>query len=140
MKSMFIFVKQRDDALNLNLAATAGRTGAVVVGVESVSDFEGTLQFLPKDRSIQKLTIWSHGETGTLDLRGDRFDVGAVRRFNGKGFAELFAEDARVIFDGCQVGAGAAGRDFVKEFARYSFRREAAVRARGPDSLSARQL
>jgi len=52
------------------------------------------------------------------DFRGDRFDVGAIRRFNGKGFADLFADDARIIFDGCQVGAGAKGRDFVKEVAR----------------------
>jgi hypothetical protein len=92
MSKMFIFVKQRDDALNVNLAAAAGRTGAVVVGVESLGDFEGTLGFLPKDHSIEKLTIWSHGEPGVLDFRGDRFDVGAIRRFNGKGFADLFAE------------------------------------------------
>jgi Domain of unknown function (DUF4347) len=118
MSKMFIFVKQRDDALNVNLAAAAGKMGTVVVGVESLGDFEGTLGFLPKDHSIEKLTIWSHGKPGELDFRGDRFDVGAVRRFNGKGFADLFADDARVIFDGCQLGAGAAGRDFVKEFAR----------------------
>jgi hypothetical protein len=118
MSKMFIFVKQRDDALNVNLAAAAGRTGAVVVGVESLGDFEGTLGFFPKDHSIEKLTIWSHGEPGVLDFRGDRFDVGAIRRFNGKGFADLFADDARIIFDGCQVGAGAKGRDFVKKVAR----------------------
>jgi hypothetical protein len=118
MSKMFIFVKQRDDPLNLNLAAAAGRTGAVVFGVESLGDFEGTLQFQKQDHSIQKLTIWSHGEPGVLDFRGDRFDVGSIRRFNGKGFADLFADDARVIFDGCQVGAGAKGRDFVSEFAR----------------------
>jgi hypothetical protein len=118
MKSLFIFVKQRDGVLNVNLAAAAGKTGAEVIGVERLDDFEGTLEFQKQDHSIKKLTIWSHGEPGMLDFRGDRFDVGAVRRFNGKGFADLFADDARIIFDGCQVGAGAKGLEFVKEVAR----------------------
>jgi hypothetical protein len=115
---MFIFVKQRDGVVNVNLAAAAGKTGAEVIGVERLDDFEGTLQSQRQDHSIKKLTIWSHGEPGMLDFRGDRFDVGAVRRFNGKGFADLFADDARIIFDGCQVGAGAKGLEFVKEVAR----------------------
>jgi|GEM_PF-5311610 hypothetical protein len=118
MRSVFIFVKQRDSVLNVNLAAAARKTGAEVIGVESLDDFEDTLQSQKQDHSIQKLTIWSHGEPGVLDFRGYRFDVGAIRRFNGKGFADLFADDARIIFDGCQVGAGAKGRDFVKEVAR----------------------
>jgi hypothetical protein len=72
----------------------------------------------PKDHSIQKLTIWSHGSPGVLDFRGDSLDVGAVWRLDGKGFADLFADDARIVVDGCKAGDTAAGRDFVKALAR----------------------
>ena len=117
--SVFVYVKQGDVGKDSALHNQATKTASRVRGVWDLSEFGTFLTDLKKFQAkIRILTVWGHGNPGVINFRGDVLTSSTIPNFTtGKSFEELFDPGARLIFDGCNVGAEAVGQKFLEDCA-----------------------
>jgi hypothetical protein len=78
---------------------------------EGVSDFEGALRAMSKYCQVESLIFETHGAPGYV-----HFPKGGITWANACQFrsaTSALQTGARVLFEGCSVGAGEVGRNFL---------------------------
>lgn len=107
----------------------AAATGARAIQVTGIQSLKDALKKLLSDKVvIERLVIETHGNPGVIYLGADTLDVTKLKEFNGQGFEGMFAENARVFLNGCNIAktghdcGGSScvitnGRDLLRELA-----------------------
>jgi hypothetical protein len=118
------------DALNgpeVTASARAKELGAIGIRANSLSDLRFNLDNLKKHQPrIDRLVIETHGSPGAMYFGNERLDSSNLSWLTGRGYEEMFVENARVFLNGCniaEVGEASAGesndgRVFMKEIGK----------------------
>jgi hypothetical protein len=77
------------------------------ISVSSIETFAGALAWLKSGTQVQDLTVVSHGLAGELALGSEPFRYAHVPKL--KDFSEVFAQNARIEFLGCELASGHSG-------------------------------
>jgi Domain of unknown function (DUF4347) len=96
----------------------AAQTGGRAVGVASVPDLIAQLGKLKADGVlIDRLVVDTHGKPGGIWFGDDLLTTPLVQGMKLNGYESLFAPDARIFFQGCNVAAEDTGRKFLEAVA-----------------------
>ena len=88
----------------------AAQVGATAYEANDVTELLGLFEkFKARNAVIDRMVIETHGSPGALYFGESRWDANALASFAAKGFEELFAENARMFLNGCNIAA--IGRD-----------------------------
>ncbi len=84
------------------------------------SGVDQVTEVLAKHSELDSVQFFTHGDSGALSLGGSIFDAAALSALAGQvaGWGDAIAKGGDVLFWGCNVGEGEAGRNFVQDFAK----------------------
>ncbi len=110
-------------------SARAKETGAIGIRTQDLQDFDFQLKNLKNlGIKIERMVIETHGSPGALYFGNDSLDSTSLVRLKGKGYEELFEENARIFLNGCNIaesecstgtcGPAGNGRKFLLDLAR----------------------
>ena len=102
----------------------AEEDGGISINVKSLRDLENKLGDLAyKGHKFSYVDFHCHGSAGSIAVGHDSINVDTVYDFQGRGYSQLFKENAEIRFVGCSVGSKAKGEYFLTQFASVFLRR-----------------
>lgn len=87
--------------------------------IDSIQSLRATILHLNSEcYKIKKLVIQSHGDAGHIHLQDKNPGITSMNLDELNGLSCAFAKDAEIIFEGCSIGNGIVGEDFLRGFGR----------------------
>lgn len=99
-----------------------GRDFEIAMLDPSRDGFDQVNEILARHRDLASVHLISHGSSGSLLLGRDRIDGESLRdrQFELRQWGAALREDGDLALYGCDVAAGVAGHQFVRELARLT--------------------
>jgi hypothetical protein len=92
----------------------------ILVSIDSLQALRDQFDYMTANySSVDRMVVETHGSAGAIYFGNQQLCIANLGPwFAGQGYESLFNPGARILFNGCNVAEGVAGREFLREVGR----------------------